>query len=175
MDQGRSLLRNGEGRHVQAMELWEDQARSVPKRQAWLEDSRKAPEPGKLSSSMEEEEEARGWGGMARRREDRSAAGLGPGALARDPHLPGSLLRFSPNGSEEGRGHLRGRAGQVPREAEGARAGRQGGPGSLLATLGQQNIWATMLTIGSLHGNEKRPPQTGEERAGSSGCLYQET
>ena len=57
MDQGRSLLRNGEGRHVQAMELWEDQARSVPKRQAWLEDSRKAPEPGKLSSSMEEEEE----------------------------------------------------------------------------------------------------------------------
>ena len=39
------------------MELWEDQARSVPKRQARLEDSRKAPEPGKLSSSMEEEEE----------------------------------------------------------------------------------------------------------------------
>lgn len=69
---------------------------------------------------MEEEEEARGWGGMVRRREDRSAAGLGPGALARDPHLPGSLLRFSLNGSKEGRGHLRGRAGQVPREAEGA-------------------------------------------------------
>ena len=57
MDQGRSLLRNGEGRHVQAMELWEDQARSVPKRQARLEDSRKAPEPGKLSSSVVEEEE----------------------------------------------------------------------------------------------------------------------
>ena len=64
---------------------------------------------------------------------------------------------------------------ELPREAEGARAGRQGGPGSLLATLGQQNIWATMLTIGSLYGNEKSLPQTGEERAGSSGCLYQET
>ena len=50
----------------------------------------------------------------------RSAAGLWPGALARDPHLPGSLLRFTPNGSKEGHGHLRGRAGQVPREHEGA-------------------------------------------------------
>ena len=57
MDQGRSVLRNGEGRHVQAMELWEDQVRSIPKRQAWLEDIRKAPEPGKPSSSVEEEEE----------------------------------------------------------------------------------------------------------------------
>lgn len=55
-----------------------------------------------------------------RRPGGRSAAGLGPGALPGDPHLPGTLLRFTPNGSKEGCGHPRGRAGQVPREAEGA-------------------------------------------------------
>lgn len=46
----------------------------------------------------------------------------------------------------------------------GASAGRWGGPGSLLGILGQQNIWATMLIIGSLHVNEKSPPQNGEEK-----------
>lgn len=40
--------------------------------------------------------------GMARRREDRSAAGLGPGALPRDPHLPGTLLRSLPTGARSG-------------------------------------------------------------------------
>lgn len=42
------------------MELREDEARSVPKRQAWVEDSRKAPEPAKPSNSMEEEEQQQG-------------------------------------------------------------------------------------------------------------------
>lgn len=42
------------------MELREDEARSVPKRQAWVEDSRKAPEPGKPSNSVEEEEQQQG-------------------------------------------------------------------------------------------------------------------
>ena len=50
-------------------------------------------------------------GGVARRREDRSAAGLGPGALPRDPHLPGTLLHFTPTGARRAVGtHAAGRA-----------------------------------------------------------------
>ena len=59
---------------------------------------------GRRSVEEEEEEKPRGWGYVAWRREDWPAAGRGPGALARGPHLLGSLLRFTPSGSKEAAG-----------------------------------------------------------------------
>ena len=71
---------------------------------------------GRCSVEEEEEEKPRGWGCVAWRWEDWSAAGRGPGALARDPHLLGSLLRFTPNGSAAGRA----RSPETPREPDGS-------------------------------------------------------